>query len=125
MQEKQRKRIHAQLGLLKRSRHHSPSLPITSTNVDKVITYTSGAESVKTYVITNTKTGTPAQRSFCSNCGSPLAIRTDIQPGRVFIPSGTFDDKALRNQVPLLENFVEDRVSWMGEVAENQISGSK
>ena len=101
------------------------SLPTRYANRVKAITYTAGAESIKTYVVANTKTGTPAQRSFCSNCGSPLAILTDIQPSRVFIPSGTFDDKALQNEVPLLENFVEDRVSWMGEVAENQISGSK
>ena len=101
--------------------------PWQRVNVDchQAVTYIAGAENIKTYSDTNTNTGTPLIRSFCSICGSPVAIRTGIQPDQIFIPSGTFDDRNLCNQVPLIENFVEERMTWLGQVAERQISGAK
>jgi hypothetical protein len=54
-----------------------------------------------------------------------VAIHTGIQLDHIFVPSGTFDDKDLGNRVPLIENFVEDRVTWLGEVAAMQILGAK
>jgi hypothetical protein len=91
----------------------------------QAITYTTSTENIKTYADPNTNTGTPLERSFCSNCGSPVAIHTGLQPGRVFVPSGTFDDRSLQNQVPISENFVEDRVAWIGQVTAKQMSGTK
>lgn len=69
----------------------------------QAIVHISGAETIKTYFDTNTMTGTPLGRSFCGNCGSPVALRTGMQPGKVFIPSGCLDDRALMDLMPMAD----------------------
>ena len=89
----------------------------------QVVTYTAGVDAIKRFTDKNTKTGTPLERSFCSICGSPVAIQTALQPGRIFVPAGLLDDKALQDMVPMSENFVEERVGWMGQVAAKEMPG--
>ena len=91
----------------------------------QAIKYTTGTETVRTFADRNTHTGTPLERSFCRVCGSPVAIQTALQPGRVFIPAGALDDTSLQDQVPLSENFVDARVAWIGKVAEKRMAGRK
>ncbi|HEV2169369.1 MAG TPA: GFA family protein, partial [Candidatus Binatus sp.] len=44
---------------------------------------------LKIYAIS---TPAPAQRSFCTNCGSTLFWKADIMPGYVGIAAGCFDE---------------------------------
>ena len=86
------------------------------TNVHKALTYTTETPPIAVYADKNTDTGRPLERSFCSVCGSPIALRTNLQPGRVMIPSGVLDGNGVQDPVPQEENFLGDRVGWMGDV---------
>ena len=79
--------------------------------------YTSGADSIQTYLDKNTGSGIPLERSFCRLCGSPLAIRTKHQPGKVMIPSGALDGKGIQDPEPESENYGGEKVKWLDFVA--------
>ena len=84
-------------------------------------------DNIRVYVDHNTNSANPLERFFCGVCGSPVAIRTPLQPGMVFVPSGTLEGQELHNHMPQSENFVGDRVTWFsGGVADaNQMAGRK
>lgn len=45
----------------------------------------------KTYESTGT-TGSHSRRSFCADCGSPIASTIDVAPGFIFVKAGSFDN---------------------------------
>lgn len=51
-----------------------------------------GGPSLKTFVTIGEDHGTPTNRSFCSDCGSPIVSRIDAMPDLAFIKAGTLDD---------------------------------
>lgn len=46
----------------------------------------------KRYLDGDTTSGTPVERYFCGNCGSPIYSALPAQPDMVFVKSGTLDD---------------------------------
>jgi hypothetical protein len=54
----------------------------------------------------------PAQRSFCSNCGSTLFWKADIFPGHTGVAGGCFADAPLEE--PALTASNEGKCAWVG-----------
>ncbi|MEL6299654.1 MAG: GFA family protein [Pseudomonadota bacterium] len=55
--------------------------------------------------------GTDFGRTFCADCGSPIAFRGDYAPGQVFLHISLFDD-AVR-LVPTLHSYESRRLPWL------------
>lgn len=55
--------------------------------------------------------GTPARRSFCSNCGSPVMTTLPEMPDLVFIKAGTLDDTSWLS--PQIEVWGSSAQPWM------------
>jgi hypothetical protein len=53
------------------------------------------------YQTTTESTGTTSQRSFCSNCGSPLVTFAESHPGLAVIKAGTLDER--KQLAPVVE----------------------
>lgn len=49
-------------------------------------------DSLKTFITHGEDHKSNTNRSFCSNCGSPLISRIDAMPGLVFVKAGTLND---------------------------------
>ncbi|KAJ4258739.1 hypothetical protein NW762_007826 [Fusarium torreyae] len=75
------------------------------------ITDTNGT--LKTFT-TTAQSGNKVQRSFCGNCGSPVATRTPKYPGKVIIKAVLFDVIA----APTAEVFTHRRPAWQKAVDE-------
>lgn len=71
-------------------------------------------DSLKTYVTFGDDHKSNTNRSFCSNCGSPLISRIDAMPGLVFIKAGTLDDTSWLN--PTLELWTASEQSWVPSI---------
>ena len=54
-----------------------------------------------------------------------MAIRTDLQRGKVMIPSGVLNGHGVQDPVPESENFGDERVEWHGFVAAKKMGGKK
>jgi hypothetical protein len=54
----------------------------------------------------------PAQRSFCSTCGSTLFWKADILPGHTGVAGGCFADPPL--EAPSLTASNEGKCAWVG-----------
>ena len=63
---------------------------------------------LKAYAIT---TPNPAERWFCTNCGSTLFWRADIMPGYIGIAGGCFAEIAL--PPPSISASHDGRCSWL------------
>ena len=50
-------------------------------------------------------------RSFCGNCGSPVAYQVDDRPGEIHLQLGLFDD--LERLAPTDHSFRNEKVSWL------------
>ena len=50
-------------------------------------------------------------RSFCAECGSPVAYETANRPGEIHLHLGLFDD--LEPLVPQNHSFYEEKASWL------------
>jgi hypothetical protein len=50
-------------------------------------------------------------RTFCADCGSPLAARYEYLPGQVYIAVGVLDQAA--DLVPLLHAHESQRLKWL------------
>jgi len=50
-------------------------------------------------------------RSFCEQCGSPVAYETSDRPDEIHLQLGLFDD--LEQLVPQDHSFLEEKVSWL------------
>ena len=62
----------------------------------------------KIYQDTNTDSGTPVERSFCGNCGSPIYSATSKAPGMLIVKLGLFDDIPK----PATEGYCKSMSSW-------------
>ncbi|QIX00273.1 hypothetical protein AMS68_005790 [Peltaster fructicola] len=79
------------------------------------IDYQSGANLVKTFDDGDTKSGTHLYRSFCSNCGSSLFLRSAAVPGLLVAQCSALDDNEPRK--PKFELFEDDRKPWLSKVS--------
>jgi hypothetical protein len=50
-------------------------------------------------------------RSFCGQCGSPVAYESDVRPDDIHMQLGLFDD--LEQTVPEDHSFPEEQPSWL------------
>ncbi len=50
-------------------------------------------------------------RSFCAECGSPVAYESADRPDEIHLQLGLFDD--LERLVPQNHSFYEEKVSWL------------
>lgn len=55
-----------------------------------------------------TDSGTPLDRYFCGNCGSPIMSVTPLMPGKAFIKLGLFKEIPK----PQMEAYIKDRDEW-------------
>ena len=55
--------------------------------------------------------GDGVTRSFCGQCGSPVAYQSDDQPGQIHLQLGLFDD--LERLTPRDHSFLNEKVSWL------------
>lgn len=81
--------------------------------------YIRGRDNLSTFTIdTTTSTGASMTNHFCATCGT-LMMRTGSGfEGMAILRGGTVDDFTLVEGVlkPRLEEFVEYRIGWMGEI---------
>ncbi|KAK4613858.1 hypothetical protein CLAFUW4_09450 [Fulvia fulva] len=87
----------------------------------------SGAEHIKVFKDTSTDSGGTLERSFCSNCGSPLHIRNVSNPkmsGNIVVCGGTIDEN-YKNFKPQSELFPHRRHAWVPEVQKAKKEASK
>jgi hypothetical protein len=68
-------------------------------------------DSLKTVVTQGEEHGTNTNRSFCSQCGSPIVSRIDAMPGLAFIKAGTLNDTSWLK--PTLELWCESAQPWV------------
>ncbi|MCR9214465.1 MAG: GFA family protein [Proteobacteria bacterium] len=54
---------------------------------------------------------TGASRSFCPDCGSPLASRFDYLPGQTYVAIGIFDHPEAF--APKLHSYDSQRIDWL------------
>jgi hypothetical protein len=66
---------------------------------------------LRTYITFGDDHQSNTNRSFCSNCGSPLISRIDAMPGLAFIKAGTLNDTSWLN--PTLELWTTSEQSWV------------
>jgi hypothetical protein len=62
---------------------------------------TLSGETLASYQTITEATGTPSQRQFCSNCGSPVVTFAGTHPDLAIIKAGTLDDR--KGLAPALE----------------------
>ena len=55
--------------------------------------------------------GNGVTRSFCGQCGSPIAYENADTPDDIHLQLGLFDD--LESLVPQDHSFLEEKVSWL------------
>ncbi|KAE9401006.1 hypothetical protein BT96DRAFT_919136 [Gymnopus androsaceus JB14] len=81
---------------------------------EEAFTITAGQDVLKRYQDTNTKTGKPLSRHFCSNCGSNLFLRIspDLPRSDVVIISNPAIDGG-HVWKPRKESFPTERFSWI------------
>ncbi|KAF2737935.1 hypothetical protein EJ04DRAFT_460223 [Polyplosphaeria fusca] len=78
-----------------------------------------GESDLATYSLsTTTTTGNTMTNYFCKTCGSLMYRRGTGFPGTSIMRIGTVDDFTLMETVlkPDIEQFIKDRVSWLGDV---------
>lgn len=61
--------------------------------------------------VTQGDSGQSVQRSFCTNCGSPIVSRCNAMPGVAFIKAGTLDDCSTLK--PTVEFYLQDALPWV------------
>ncbi|MGC0239458.1 GFA family protein [Arthrobacter sp. SD76] len=71
-------------------------------------------DSLKTFITVGEDHGSNTNRSFCSDCGSPIVSRIDAMPGLAFIKAGTLNDTSWLN--PTLELWHRSAQSWVPPV---------
>ncbi|KAF2416558.1 hypothetical protein EJ08DRAFT_99253 [Tothia fuscella] len=79
------------------------------------ITLTEGKDAIKSYKDTNTISGNPLIRWFCSNCGSPIYLENGKFKGLVIVYSGGIDGD-LRHKTPAGELFGHNKRNWFSGV---------
>lgn len=62
---------------------------------------------------TTEATGTPTQRQFCSNCGSPLVTLPEALPALAIIKAGTLDDR--KGLAPAVEVHCDSALAYLAE----------
>lgn len=68
-------------------------------------------DTLSTYETVGEDRGTPAERAFCSNCGSPISTSVPEMPELVFIKAGTLDDTSWLQ--PQLEVWGKSAQPWL------------
>jgi len=59
--------------------------------------------------------GHPVHRHFCGRCGSPIAVKTNLMPGKVVLKAGSLD--SLEGVQPKIEIYTHHAVKWLEPVA--------
>src|SRR5690242_7381838 len=67
-------------------------------------------DTLSSFATTGDLHGTPTNRHFCSNCGSPIYSAVDAQPEVVYVKAGTLDD--FTQIVPTVEVFTRSAQPW-------------
>jgi hypothetical protein len=57
------------------------------------------------------KSSPGSNRSFCSDCGTPLSYQEDRLPGEIYVPMGVFDDA--KAYEPEMHEWVSQRFGWL------------
>jgi len=63
------------------------------------------------YRDTDTSSGNPVDRMFCSNCGSQIFSRPSLDKGRLIVKAGTLDDPT--PFVPAVSLWTSSRLPWV------------
>lgn len=58
--------------------------------------------------------GHPVHRHFCGRCGSPIAVKTALMPGKVVVKAGTLD--SMDGLQPRTEIYTDHAVTWLAPV---------
>lgn len=66
---------------------------------------------LSTYLDSETGSGTPMQRNFCPNCGSPVTTKATYMPAITWIKAGTLDDVSWVQ--PAMEIFCDQAQPWV------------
>ncbi|KAF2849770.1 hypothetical protein T440DRAFT_533334 [Plenodomus tracheiphilus IPT5] len=76
---------------------------------------------------TTTTSGQHMTNSFCGTCGTLMYRAGEAFPGLLFLRLGTVDDVLLveGKLKPQVEQFVKDRVGWLGEVGGEGVERSE
>jgi hypothetical protein len=72
-------------------------------------------DSLRVFVTVGDEHKTNTNRSFCSNCGSPICGRIDAMPGLAFLKAGTLNDRSWLN--PTVEVWTRSAQPWMTAIA--------
>jgi len=67
--------------------------------------------SPKLYQDSDTDSGSPVERYFCGNCGSPIYSAVSSQPDLLFLKTGTLDDTT--SFVPQFQVYCETKQDWV------------
>jgi hypothetical protein len=83
---------------------------------DTHLTHIRGQQNLTSYTQSSTiLSGNEMTSFFCKTCGTLMYRRGPCAPGCSLLRTGTVDDFTLHETVlkPTIENFAEDRVSWL------------
>lgn len=68
-------------------------------------------DAVKTFITVGAEHKTNTNRSFCSECGSPIVGRIDAMPGLAFVKAGTLNDTSWLK--PTVEVWCRSAQPWV------------
>ncbi len=63
------------------------------------------------YVDQDTTSGSPVERWFCGNCGSPIYSALESQPDSIFLKTGTLDDTS--DFKPQFQAWCDSKQNWV------------
>jgi len=64
----------------------------------------------KLYMDPNSESGTPVERHFCGNCGSPIISKSANLPGMAILKAGTLEERA--GFAPQMHCWTDTAFSW-------------
>lgn len=64
----------------------------------------------RVYLDPDTASGTPVERHFCANCGSPILSRSANLPGMSIVKAGTLDERD--GFTPQMHCWTDTAFSW-------------
>jgi hypothetical protein len=90
--------------------------------VNAQITFEKGEELIRQYADGDTDSGNIMYRHFCSNCGSPMYLKSNVVPDFIALHEGSVvEDKTQ----PTIELYPQDKYPWFGEVTSESLSNER
>jgi hypothetical protein len=80
---------------------------------------TVSGDTLASYETITEATGTPSQRQFCSNCGSPVVTLPDAAPALAIIKAGTLDDR--KGLAPAVEVHCDSAFAYVTAEANGRV----